>query len=157
LRYLLRAVGDKRAKPSYRGVYVDEDGTGYATDGKRLHIVKDAGVAQGSYFVVKNTQTVVALDGAEIPQLPYQKVIPTDEELSAVEKVVLGGGPVEHDTWCFVARIARECPHEFVLDYLTDAIPERPCVTDVRWMQSRPMLTVESGDFKAVIVGYVDC
>jgi hypothetical protein len=127
LSWLAKAVGKDVARPPLMVISVI-DGKGYASDGFRIHVTENAGIADGVYKIVRQTRRkFIELVPADvrppnyIEKIPEQKVLSRPVTLSALPQSYLPLGAREGRMVMRFARIC--CPeHTFNLSYFLDAL-----------------------------------
>jgi hypothetical protein len=104
-------------------------GKGYATDGRRMHIVKDVGVADGVYRIAQNTKDAITLEPSTVTPPPYEQVIPKADELSRPFEIVAYGLEAGAKAWRVLMALAQidlaktlPTPRIFNLNFVLDAL-----------------------------------
>jgi hypothetical protein len=149
IRWLAKAV-DKGVEPL--SVITVKDKKGYATDGKRMHIVEGIDIKDGVYRVIKNTGREVELEKCLIKPPLYERVIPESGRLSE---------PLEITTeWCrdegaregnIVLRFARGSPAEVKVNlvHLLEALDIKEACAEVFYFQ-----WLKEGAYRTLVVSY---
>jgi hypothetical protein len=123
LGWLAKAMGKDIDRPVYTVISVI-GGKGYATDGRRMHIVEKVGIADGVYKITRNTRQVIELEPADIKPPDYKRVIPKPREVSQPVEIAADGYESGVKEGSVVMALARACtlPCCFNLTYLLGAL-----------------------------------
>jgi hypothetical protein len=90
------------------------NGCGYATDGRRMHVVEDVGIENGAYKVLKDTKQEIVFETCTLATPNYPAVIPKPDVLSEPLKVQAYVSGESGNKYAALAALARGSPAEYV-------------------------------------------
>jgi hypothetical protein len=152
LRWLAKALergkdAQQNDAQAWRTVIAVRGGKGYASDGKRMHIVEHIGIDDGTYYVTKSNVGAVTLAPADARVPNYEALLSGFNALSEPVTVAVVGDTPGAMEGCLIMSFAKAfpLPHIFDLDYLRDALDIEESRADTytfRWQAKRSAATL---------------